>query len=115
MAASLANNNIGGKQSGFFGGGQIGYNLQLAPAWIAGVEADIQGISNGNGGGAVTVTSGVPGFGGLHLDKAVSKHVDYLGTVRGRFGVLLNANTLLYGTGGLAYGAVHTADLHHAD
>jgi outer membrane immunogenic protein len=111
VAASLANNNIGGKQSGFIGGGQIGYNLQLAPAWIAGVEADIQGLSNSNGGGAVTVTSGVPGFPteAFTSTTAVSKHVDYLGTVRGRFGVLLNTNTLLYGTGGLAYGGVHAA------
>jgi outer membrane immunogenic protein len=75
------------------------------------VEADIQGLSNSNGGGAVTVTSGVPGFPteAFSSTTAVSKHVDYLGTVRGRFGVLLNANTLLYGTGGLAYGGVHAA------
>ena len=71
----------------------------------------IQGLSNSNDGGAVTVTSGVPGFPteAFTSTTAVSKHVDYLGTVRGRFGVLLNANTLLYGTGGLAYGGVHAA------
>jgi outer membrane immunogenic protein len=111
VAAALASNNSGGKQSGFIGGGQIGYNLQLAPAWVAGFEADIQGLSNSNGGSAITVTSPVPGFPSEAFTSttAVSKHVDYLGTVRGRFGVLLNSNTLLYGTGGLAYGGVHAA------
>ena len=29
--------------SGFFGGAQIGYNWQFAPAWVAGVEADFDG------------------------------------------------------------------------
>jgi outer membrane immunogenic protein len=111
LAAALASNNIGGKQSGFIGGGQIGYNFQLAPAFVAGFEADIQGLSHGNGGSAITVTSGVPGFPSEALTSttAVSKHVDYLGTVRGRVGVLLNSSTLLYGTGGLAYGGVHAA------
>jgi outer membrane immunogenic protein len=111
VAAALANSNVGGRQSGFIGGGQIGYNLQLTPAWIAGFEADIQGLSNNNSGSAITVTSGVPTFPSETFTSttAVSKHIDYLGTVRGRFGVLLNANTLLYGTGGLAYGGVHAS------
>jgi outer membrane immunogenic protein len=111
LAAALASTNIGAKQSGFIGGGQIGYNLQLAPAFVAGVEADIQGLSHSNSGSAVTVTSGVPGFPteALTSTTAVSKHVDYLGTVRARIGVLLSPSTLLYGTGGLAYGGVHAA------
>jgi outer membrane immunogenic protein len=111
VAAALASNNLGGKQSAFIGGGQIGYNLQLASTWVAGFEADIQGLSNSNGGSATTVTSNVPIFvsEAFTSTTAASKHVDYLGTVRGRFGVLLNANTLLYGTGGLAYGGVHAA------
>jgi outer membrane immunogenic protein len=111
LAAALATSNVGGKQSGFIGGGQIGYNVQLAPAFVAGFEADIQGLSHGNSGSAVTVTSGVPGFPSevLTSTTAVSKYVDYLGTVRARFGVLVSPSTLIYGTGGLAYGGVHAA------
>jgi outer membrane immunogenic protein len=29
--------------AGFIGGGQIGYNWQFSPIWVAGIEADIQG------------------------------------------------------------------------
>jgi outer membrane immunogenic protein len=28
---------------GFIGGGQIGYNWQISPIWVVGLEADIQG------------------------------------------------------------------------
>ena len=28
---------------GFMGGGQIGYNWQFSPIWVAGIEADFQG------------------------------------------------------------------------
>src|ERR1700724_478926 len=31
------------RNSGFIGGGQVGYNLQFANSWLAGIEADIQG------------------------------------------------------------------------
>lgn len=30
---------------GFIGGGQIGYNYQLAPNWVAGIETDFQGAN----------------------------------------------------------------------
>ena len=29
--------------SGFFGGGQVGFNWQVAPAWVIGVETDFDG------------------------------------------------------------------------
>jgi outer membrane immunogenic protein len=111
VAATLASNNAGGKQSGFMGGAQIGYNLQLAPAWVVGVETDIQGLSNSNGSSALTATSAVPIFitENFTSTTAVSKRVDYLGTLRGRLGFLLTPNLLFYGTGGLAYGSVYAA------
>jgi outer membrane immunogenic protein len=80
--------------SGFFGGGQIGYNYQFAPAWVAGVEADIddadiQGMAS----------TSLPGASG-----SVGTRLDWFGTVRGRVGYLVTPNALLYGTGGFAYG-----------
>jgi outer membrane immunogenic protein len=39
----------------------------------------------------------------------VSSRLDYLGTVRGRLGWLATPTFLLYGTGGLAYGGVHSS------
>jgi outer membrane immunogenic protein len=107
-AGASGNVPIGGR-SGFIGGGQIGYNWQVAPAWVAGFETDIQGIT-GNGNGAVTNSVGpfavglVPEV--VTTSIASSSHLDYLGTVRGRLGYLFTPTFLLYGTGGLAYGGV---------
>jgi len=82
--------------SGFFGGGQVGYNWQFAPAWVAGVEADIddadiQGLAQ----------TTVPG-----ASASIGTRLDWFGTVRGRVGYLVTPNVLFYGTGGWAYGHV---------
>jgi outer membrane immunogenic protein len=110
VAAALASNSLGSNKAGFIGGGQIGYNWQYG-SLLYGLETDIQGLSNGNNGSAITVNSGVPGFPteAFTSTTAVSKSVDYLGTFRGRLGFLLSPSTLIYGTGGLAYGGVHAA------
>jgi len=39
-AVSLSHN-------GFIGGGQIGYNWQVNPAWVVGIEADFDGVTGG--------------------------------------------------------------------
>jgi outer membrane immunogenic protein len=40
-----------------------------------------------------------------------SKSMDYFGTVRGRIGFLATPTLLVYGTGGLAYGGIHSSTL----
>jgi outer membrane immunogenic protein len=84
---------------GFIGGGQIGYNYQFANVFVAGVEADIQGLAS-DGGSATGVGLQAPVLSTL----TASKTLDYLGTVRGRLGYLITPTLLAYGTGGLAYG-----------
>src|SRR5215470_18901965 len=32
---------VGDTGSGFIGGGQVGYNYQISPQWVLGVEADV--------------------------------------------------------------------------
>jgi outer membrane immunogenic protein len=90
-------NNIGNIASitsgGFIGGGQIGYNWQ-AGSFIYGLEADIQAT---NIQGKVTI-----------LGLGIGSKLDYLGTVRGRFGYAFVPNAFIYATGGLAYGSVKT-------
>jgi outer membrane immunogenic protein len=106
QAAALGSSGIfSGKADGLIGGGQFGYNWQLSPAWVAGFETDIQGIGD-KASGASTVTAPTVGFPGVAVttNLAVNKEVDYLGTVRGRFGWLYSPALLIYGTGGLAYG-----------
>jgi outer membrane immunogenic protein len=103
-----------GNSGGFIGGGQIGYNWQFYNSFVAGVEADIQGIAASNGGGTglgigvVGAPSGAAGTVDLTA-FSLRKNVDYIGTVRGRLGWLFTPTLLVYGTGGLAYGGVSTS------
>jgi outer membrane immunogenic protein len=83
---------------GVIAGGQAGYNYQFG-RYVAGVETDIAYThfdDARNVGTAQLVT-------GLALNNRFRSNIDYLGTLRGRFGVTLN-RALVYATGGLAYG-----------
>lgn len=94
-APNVADN--GSSNGGVVGGGQVGYNLQFHPAWVVGVEADIQAANIGDNG---------PSFLGT------TRAVDWFGTVRARVGTtLFSPELLIYGTGGFAYGDVR---LKHA-
>jgi outer membrane immunogenic protein len=88
------------KSSGFLGGGLAGYNWQVAPSWIFGVETDFTG---GNVRGSETVAAQPVGF-VLNVTTPTQK-LDWLGTTRARLGYAAG-NVLFYGTGGLAYGQV---------
>jgi outer membrane immunogenic protein len=109
-AAASATTNLAVNTGGFIGGGQIGYNWQFSSAFVAGLEADIQGVAAGNGttsaiSGAIVGPASSPARQYL-TTTSVSKRLDYLGTVRGRLGWLFTPTLLVYGTGGLAYGGV---------
>lgn len=107
---------------GWLGGGQAGYNWQFAPAWVIGIEGDIQGT--GERASQNWVDPGVaaplppppcnccdcafvpqrPGTGPAFLGHAWS--FPWFGTVRGRIGITPDDahELLLYVTGGLAFG-----------
>ena len=89
-----------GSTSGFIGGGQIGYNIQSG-AFVGGLETDIQyaGIKD-------SVAWGPYGF--LRVNSGGSG--GYFGTVRVRGGYAID-RTLLYLTGGLAYGGLSSDPL----
>jgi len=93
--------------SGGFGGGQIGYNWQIGQ-YLLGVETDFQG-ANIRGS---TSTNGPWPFVGLpQLSPTsslftASQNIDWFGTARLRFGYAGFDRTLIYATGGLAYGQV---------
>ncbi|MFL6817661.1 MAG: outer membrane protein [Bradyrhizobium sp.] len=94
----------------FVGGGQFGYNYQFSPLFVAGIEADIQGLSRSRRSGSNSVSfqgAGPPGASvGFATNVVHTLEPSFLGTVRGRLGVTLNPSLLLYATGGLAYGGV---------
>jgi outer membrane immunogenic protein len=81
--------------SGFLGGGQAGFNWQVAPIWVIGVETDFDGSN---------IQSKASASGPFATANAGTT-VNWFGTVRGRAGVLVTPNALLYGTGGWAYGS----------
>lgn len=92
--------------SGFFGGGQIGYNHQFSNNIVLGLEADFQwsGI-RGRFDGTQTLsdngTSVTTSFG-------FGSQVAWYGTLRGRLGYAWD-RVLVYATGGAAYGRVDTS------
>jgi outer membrane immunogenic protein len=104
--------------NGGIAGGQAGYNWQTSN-WVFGLEADIQwsgekGSANYNC--AATVIGGVclPGLtflpaGATGTTLALSESLEWFGTFRGRAGVAVTPQVLLYGTGGLAYGSIKTS------
>lgn len=93
---------------GFIGGGQIGYDRQF-DSYVAGIEADLQGIANGHsspGNGVVVPYNFSGAINNVASFSSVTRGIDDLGTLRGRFGFLVTPGLLVYGTGGLAYGRV---------
>ena len=97
--------------SGFSGGVQAGYNLQLG-SWVTGVEADFDGATLGETGSAkfgfipfVTSSSAPPWD--AHTET-IDKNLDWFSTVRGRFGYTWD-RLLIYATGGLAVAHVSSA------
>jgi outer membrane immunogenic protein len=81
------------KPKGVMGGAQVGYNWQMS-SFLAGIEADIQG-------------SGVKGsFTDAFNFPVIEQRLSWFGTLRGRIGVTVTPEFLIYGTGGLAFGRV---------
>lgn len=95
---------------GFIGGGQIGYNRSIRENFLVGLESDIQDIAGANRSirsSANVVVANSPAN-SIASNFAISKNIDYLGTLRGRLGYLFTPSLLLSGTGGLAYGGVNS-------
>jgi len=87
-----------GDASGFVGGGQIGYNWQ-SQQLVYGLEADIS-LSDISAEGSASV----PGL----VTVSGSASIDFMATVRGRLGVLIEPRLLVYGTVGVAFASGET-------
>jgi len=89
-----------GDASGAVGGGQVGYNWR-SQQFVYGVEGDIQASDIG-----VDATISVCGsmLGCSRIDAGAS--IDWFSTIRGRAGILVQPNLLVYATAGVAI--VHT-------
>ena len=83
---------------------QAGWNWHVAPAWVAGVEADVQKSWQSESACtyACLPTSTPPAL----LSITDQQSLEWLGTARLRLGWLSPGGSLLYATGGLAFGRV---------
>ena len=91
--------------SGVIGGGQIGYNHELANGIVLGVETDLAASDIG----AKISFSSIDSQGNTAAGDVRSK-IDYLGTVRGRVGkAMFDGRFVPYVTGGFAYGGVKSS------
>jgi outer membrane immunogenic protein len=81
------------QSNGGFGGGQIGYNRQIGPALLAGIELDIQ-------------KSWIEGDASTSSAASLNseQRLDWFTTARARFGYLVHERFLAFVSGGLAYG-----------
>ncbi|QPF92417.1 outer membrane protein [Bradyrhizobium commune] len=86
--------------SGWIGGGQVGIDRQFG-SWVAGLEADIQASSQKSSYNCLSCSEAGP-FSSLIYLK-MDQSLPWFGTVRGRLG-WSTPTTLLYATGGFAYG-----------
>jgi outer membrane immunogenic protein len=102
--------------NGALGGLQAGYNWQLNPTWVVGLEGDIQitGEKASDPLGGVIATDfagGPPPFNDPAAYHTITTTTfanqwkfPWFGTFRGRVGGLVDPTTLIYVTGGLAVG-----------
>lgn len=91
----------GNDKTGFTGGAQIGYNWQFG-SMVVGLEADINYLDHGNNNNGYFI----PNVGGSPYDLTVAggrRGSNWFGTIRPRIGVAFD-RTMIYATGGLAYG-----------
>ncbi|MGE5304044.1 MAG: outer membrane protein [Alphaproteobacteria bacterium] len=101
------------KPKGLIAGGQIGYNYQINPTWVVGLEGDLQWSGEKASRNQSASSSGSCDIEGVCrysesaiVDTSLEAKILWFGTVRARAGILLTPTVLLYGTGGLAYGGV---------
>ncbi len=81
----------------FRAGVYAGYNWQVAPQWLIGLEGDIAWANSSR-----STTAGLPGFAFSAGDSTSFKET-WDGSVRGRLGYLLAPTWLVYATGGASW------------
>ena len=97
--AVISGNNGG---SSAIGGLHTGYNWQFAPTWVAGIEGDWS-WSKASGSFAQPWTVIPPAVLGGPSFTTMSSKLDWVTSLRARFGYLVTPNVLAYATGGMAW------------
>jgi outer membrane immunogenic protein len=93
---------VGADPRGAIGGAQFGYNLQVTPQWVLGLQADFSASSIKGAGDYSFAT--IPGV-AFGATTHVAQSLTWLATVRARAGYTFD-HLLVFGTGGLALGGI---------
>jgi len=93
------------RPKGVVGGAQIGYNWQVG-SLVTGVEADFQGSGIKGSANQSTLHPFEDSGAIVGSSRSTDERLSWFGTLRGRLGMTITPDLLLYGTGGLAYGRV---------
>jgi outer membrane immunogenic protein len=109
---TLYNETFSHSPFGAIGGAQIGYNMQVSPRFVLGLEADWQWSGQKDtacefGCGATTAAFFGPGGAGFNNALLDEQKLRWFATARARLGFATN-NWLWYATGGAAYGRVQS-------
>jgi outer membrane immunogenic protein len=93
-----------GQSTAAVGGGQIGYNWQLSPRFLLGLEADFSatGLKGSGTSGPLQAINPLALGALLGSSAQASRQIDGLGSIRGRGGIIWD-RLLVYATGGVAW------------
>jgi outer membrane immunogenic protein len=100
FSAGAIPNSYSYDRASWLGGGQLGCNYQVTN-WVVGIETDFDATHLSGG---QTINTAVPGF--FPVTSTVTQKMNWIGTTRGRVGIVASDAVLLYGTGGAAYAQV---------
>jgi outer membrane immunogenic protein len=104
FAPGFISPNIDQRDPGFLGGIHFGYNWQMAPAWLVGVEGDFAwtGISPSSNTRLTGIALAGAPFAVPGSNLNFQTDINWLASVRGRLG-FVQSNWLVYATGGVAW------------
>ncbi len=89
--------------SSVIGGLHAGYNWQFAPTWVTGIEGDWSWSKAGGSFSQPWVAIPPAVLGAPPNFTAMSSKLDWVTSLRARFGYLVTPNVLAYATGGVAW------------
>jgi outer membrane immunogenic protein len=105
--AAFSVNPISGRNGGsaLFGGIHAGYNWQIAPVWVTGLEGDLSWSRAGSSFTQVWTNFGTttPFPGDF---TTMSSKLDWVSSIRGRVGYLLTPALMAYASGGAAWARI---------
>jgi outer membrane immunogenic protein len=91
-----------GGSGGALGGGQVGFNYQINPQWVLGIEGDFAGTTIKDSVNASFVFPSAPGFPPMVATTGASASLDWVSTLAARFGYVFD-RWLVYGKAGGAW------------